>query len=202
MDDEISNLIEQLDTDDIVTQLSGPSQPSQAADETSLEPLDDDSDGEPNCQEGEEQVLRPVDVRELGDLIQPSAEQEVAQSPTQSVDISKYHKQLEAVTDEVLRACRSDRQETQDVIGLLRSQIDDAINKGVAPNRMWVDGLVQAVEVKANINSTAVKIMEANAKMLAATKSGINILNQNVQSGGDPNLSTILDQPLGADEEF
>jgi len=117
------------------------------------------------------------------------------------VDLSKYHENLEAVTDEVLKACRSDRQETQDVIDLLRGQIDNATNANTQPQRMWVDGLVKAVEVKANINSTAVKIMEANARMIAATKAGINILNQNVQ-GGQTDLNDVLDQPMEPEDEY
>ena len=108
---------------------------------------------------------------------------------------------MEAVTDEVLKACRSDRQETQDVIDLLRGQIDNATNANTQPQRMWVDGLVKAVEVKANINSTAVKIMEANARMIAATKAGINILNQNVQ-GGQTDLNDVLDQPMEPEDEY
>ena len=46
------------------------------------------------------------------------------------------------------------------------------------------DGLVKAVEVKANINTNAVKVMEGVAKMIAATKAGINVQNNNVQISG------------------
>ncbi len=139
--------------------------------------------------------LVPVDVRSVEDqgtksdeLIQPSG-----------VDLSKYLSKLDDVTDSVLSACAADRKETQGVINIYRTAIDNAIDSGEDPSRMWVDGLVKAVEVKASINNTAVKVMEATAKMLAATKSGISI---NQQFNGPTNLSDILDEPMTDEDEY
>jgi hypothetical protein len=70
---------------------------------------------------------------------------------------------------------------------------------------MYVDGLVAAVEVKANINMTAVKILEANAKMLAATKAAVSnvMVNQNVSVGNnDSDLVKILEEPLTKMDEI
>jgi len=70
---------------------------------------------------------------------------------------------------------------------------------------MFIDGLVKAVEVKANINMTAVKMMEANAKMLASMKAttSVQVNNQNVSvTGNDHDLERILDEPMNADDEF
>lgn len=122
------------------------------------------------------------------------------------VNINKYLDRLDGVTDEVLNACRSDRQEAQEVILLLRSQINEAITNNKQPSRMWVDGLVKAVEVKSLVNMTAVKIIEANAKILAATKAGgtnVQVNNNSVTvAGTDKDLEKILDEPLTSDDEF
>lgn len=121
-----------------------------------------------------------------------------------SVDFNKYFDRLDGVTDEILGACRSDRQEVQDTIQLCRGQIDDAIQKGREPARMFVDGLVKAIEVKANVNMTAVKMMEANSKMLAAIKAsgGIQVNNQNLSVVNNHDLEQILDQPMTDEDEF
>ncbi len=124
------------------------------------------------------------------------------QSPL--VDVRKYFDRLDGVTDEILNACRSDRQETQDVISMLRHEIEQSLNQNKDPARMFVDGLVKAIEVKANINMTAVKMMEANSKMLAAIKASTNVQvnNQQVNLGGDHDLERVLDEPLTIDDEY
>lgn len=120
------------------------------------------------------------------------------------IDLNKYLVRLDGVTDEILDACRSDRQEAQEVINMFRREIEGAANKNQVP-RMYVDGLVKAVEVKANINMTAVKMMEANAKMLASTKATTNIQvnSQNVNvASNDQDLERILDEPMTPDDEY
>lgn len=136
-------------------------------------------------------------VTELLDIAPPAA----------TVDVHKYLNKLDSVTDEILDACRSDRQEAQDVINMFRNEIEQSINQSRPPSRMYVDGLVQAVEVKANINMTAVKILEANAKMLAATKvTGNNVMvNNNVSMGSgsvDTDLEKILSEPITKMDEY
>ena len=44
--------------------------------------------------------------------------------------------------------------------------------------------------------------MEANARVIASTKAGINILNQQNIGGADQDLSEVLDQPMSPDDEF
>ena len=123
------------------------------------------------------------------------------------VDPHKYLKDLEDVTAEVLDACRSDRQEAQDTINIFRKQIIDAIEANRAPARMFIDGLVKAIEVKTNINGTAVKMIETNAKMLAALKvsAGTNVQINNMTGGGseaDNSLERILDEPMSHEDEY
>jgi len=188
LDEDLQDLLDELDeTDDAVDQM--------------MEELDQQPDTEePEESDDDEEVLRPVDIREL-DVITAPIESAPVVPEAPSVDVMKYHDRLDQVTTEVLAACRADRQEAQDVIDLLRLQIDDAVNKSQAPSRMWVDGLVKAVEVKAGINATAVKIIEANAKMLAATRAGVNILNQNIQTGTE-DLEDVLSRPLTEQDEY
>lgn len=114
------------------------------------------------------------------------------------LDLTKYLDQIDGVTKEVLQACRSDRQEAQDVINMLRRQVDDAHNKGQSPSRMYVDGLVKSVEVKAGINATAVKMMEGVGKMLAATRAGITVQNNNLTVTGS-DLDEMLSQDVSND---
>jgi hypothetical protein len=170
-----------------------------------LDELDDELDAESDKVEsngqakpdlpppaGDERVIdeKPRDVS----VIQPQklieAEEEVA------IDVAKFKEQLETVTDEVLDACRADRQETQDVINLMRNKIDNAAGD---PPRMYVDGLVKAVEVKSNINQTAVKIIEANAKVLASLKPSIKTQNNTLVTGS-VELENILSKPLQDDD--
>jgi hypothetical protein len=214
--DELQDLLDQLD-DDIIDQLDDQDveqiddeisritedeaevieSESTTDDEESEEP-DEVSDSTPDkVPDSTECALQPLDTRQIEEITEVSTE--IQETP--AIDVVKYHDRLDTVTTEVLTACRSDRQEAQDVIDLLRLQIDDAVNKSQSPQRMWVDGLVKAVEVKAGINATAVKIIEANAKMLAATKAGVNILNQNVNTGSQ-DLEELLSRPLTDLDEY
>ena len=143
--------------------------------------LDELDDHEEDIQEDKEvntkpaEALTPVEhIITSENIISPSNNDKL------EVDVTKYLDKMEGVADEVLQACRSDRQEAQEVINMLRNQCDEAHNKNVPPARMYVDGLVKSVEVKANINTNAVKVMEGVAKMIAATKAGLNINNNNV----------------------
>jgi hypothetical protein len=158
IDDDLKNLLDQLDDQDISEENSPPEKPD-IQDQSALH--------------GTATALRPIEepIRvQVED--QPNTEQTIA--------ISKYLDKMDMVADEVLQSCRSDRQEAQEVIDMLRNQCQDAHARNQSPARMYVDGLVKAVEVKANINTNAVKVMEGVAKMIAATKSGLNIQNNNV----------------------
>lgn len=131
--------------------------------------------------------LRPIEEKRIVEPI------EVNDQPV--VDIARYLDKMEGVADEVLQACRSDRREAQEVINMLRGQCEQAHSKNQPPARMYVDGLVKSVEVKANINTNAVKVMEGVAKMIAATRAGLNIQNNNVNVS-----SAELDEILSTTE--
>lgn len=124
--------------------------------------------------------------------------------PENPIDIKKYVQQLDLVTDEILQNVRNDRQEVTDYIILMRGRIEAAIAVGGDPPRMYVDNLGKALEVKTNISMTAVKAIEANAKMLAAMKPSTTIKNNtliNNSSNTDSQLLELLSTPLGEEDD-
>lgn len=136
-------------------------------------------------------------------IAQDTPDADAAPIPTLS---SKYLGRVDDVAEEIIQACRSDRQEAQETITLLRDQIDTAISGGRSPERIYFESLVKAIEVKANINTNAVKAMEMTAKMLAALKPSMapqtNITNQNVTAATDADLDKLLSEPLRSTDEY
>lgn len=120
------------------------------------------------------------------------------------VDIVAYHKMMDSVTEDVLTACKKDRIEIQEVVDLMFGEIRNDQEAGRNPSRGYTDNLTKLLEVKANVNMIAVKMMEANAKMLAATKAGaitVNNNNMNVATGDDY-LKQILSEPMASTDEY
>jgi len=81
-------------------------------------------------------------------------------------------------------------------------EIREDRDNGRIPSRGYTDNLTKLLETKANVNMMAVKIMEVNAKMLAATKAGsltVNNNNLNIATGDDY-LKDILANPM--DDEY
>lgn len=195
VDEDLLSLLDQLDDRDAAVE--------DRIGEYIAQETDEDKKVEPKTTEpaqsekpSEEVVMTPVDYREYTGAAELPAEltEQTVQPP---IDTKKYIDRIDTVTDEILSACRNDRKEAQDTIDLLRGEVQKAVNAGNNPSRMWVDGLVKAVEVKSNINMTAVKALEASVKTIAALRAGagINILNQQNVSNG-PDLSELLSQPV------
>lgn len=183
IDDDLKDLLDQLDDDGVVP--AAPDSSTRSNSDTATESQADEN----ISREPSGDVLRPVeDVRSV-------IVNDISDNEPVVVDIARYLDKMEGVADEVLQACRSDRQEAQEVINMLRGQCEQAHARNQPPARMYVDGLVKSVEVKANINTNAVKVMEGVAKMIAATRAGLNIQNNNVS------VSTAeLDEILSATE--
>lgn len=119
------------------------------------------------------------------------------------IDLHEQFEQLDNITEEIIIGTRSDRQETQSTIDLIRNEIDKAISSGREPARMYLDNLVNALGVKSEINMTAVKALETKAKFIAATKVG-TIINNNINSssGFNHELAALLDDnPLDIEDE-
>jgi hypothetical protein len=143
-----------------------------------------------------EEPLRHLDNRPTVEIMGSA---QAAQAP---VDVKKYLDQLDLVTDEVLQSCRSDRQEAQDTINLIREEIAKDIARGQSPGRL-LESLVTAVEVKSGINGTAVKMLETAAKTLAATKATLNVNNISVSGNNAANMvDADLTKLLADTQEF
>ena len=217
LDEDLQDLLNQLDDRDEfmltpaeiagqVEQAAKPIEKSKEKSKISKEETKDTKEGNgklitPTI--GDEVAIRPVDELLPTDarrLDIPSPQLIASENDEDVVNFQKYLIELDGVTQEVLQACRADRQEAQDVINMLRKKVDAAINKNQDPSRMFVDGLVKAVEVKAGINATAVKMMDSVAKVLASTKSGINIQNNNLHVDGTE-LDELLSQDVSDDFE-
>lgn len=204
IDDDLRDLLDTLDEhdeflpspdDDTVIDLEEPDEPDLDDLEPS-EPDDDDDDIDPVLLEtSDKRVLRPVDMSRPIDERAPSIKEDVPSFMQEYID------RMDSVTEEVLQACRADRQEAQDLINMMRGQADASIAKGTTPARMYIDGLVKAVEVKANINQNAIKMMEANSKMIASMKPGSGTTINNLQVNNSE-LDEILNNPVPQDGEL
>lgn len=152
--------------------------------------------------EASDKVPSSLEIKNISPQLADNANPAPLIIEDEGVDIKKYLRRLDDVTEDVLTACKSDRAETQGLIDLLREQVEMSITAGGKLSTGIVESLVKAIEVKSNINTTAVKMIEANAKTIAATKSSINIQQNSVTTGLDGSmLERILSQPLGENDD-
>jgi len=175
---------DQLEIDEELTDLLG-----QLDSEDSDLPIGSDADDhivEVKEKSTEKQILLPEPASVPDDIIPVEKD----------VNIKVYFDRYEAMAEEIFAACRSDRQEAQSVLAMCKERVEDAIRNDSADRvpRMYVDALVKAVEVKANINDTAVKMIDAGAKLISAAKSQINVQQNSVAISSD--LNDILNQPM------
>lgn len=145
----------------------------------------------------------PLETITIDDPPSPKEVQIIENTPP-AVDLVAYHKMMDSVTDDVLTACKKDRAEIQEVVDLMFGEIRNDQEAGRNPSRGYTDNLTKLLEVKANVNMIAVKMMEANAKMLSATKAGAVTVNNNNMNlaTGDDYLKKILAEPLTATDEY
>lgn len=157
-------------------------------------------EAKPNSAEAaqESAALRPIEepIRSLDAV----PEQAAPAGPT--VDLKRMFDRMEEVTQNVLDCAKSDRAQAEAAILMMQDAIETAHNQNKPASKTYIEGLVKAIEVKANVNTTVVKIMEANAKMFAATKSGLqlNINNSNSTVSSDE-LVNLLNMPLDLENE-
>ncbi len=193
--DDMQDLLDQLDSVDVVTnELDDPGTPIIAAKAPGpTSEFDDALDELEDVSPPDGSVMRPVDERDMDGLIK-SVEAAPLAAPVQSVmiDIEKYKQQLDQTTAEILDGCRSDRQEAQDIVNMLRDYMVSA-----GPSKALVDGLVHGIEVKANIWQNAIRILEANTKFVVAAKSQIKVENNVTVDGAE--LTNILEQESSDD---
>ena len=148
------------------------------------------------------EALRPIEqpIRSLGAI--PDPPQAASNAPI--VDLKKMFDRMEDVTENVLDCAKNDRAQAEAAILMMQDAIETAHSQNKPASKTYVEGLIKAIEVKASINTTVVKIMEANAKMFAATKSGLqlNINNNNSNSTvSSDELVNLLNTPLDMENE-
>jgi hypothetical protein len=175
MSDEFDNLLNQLDDEDGGFSFVEPKSVESTKISDDLDSLEDSISSA--------SVIRPISTTTEFSISQ-------VQAPITTTDLlDKYGEQLETVTRQILDACRTDRQEAQEVISDLRDRLS---NIDGAPPRSLVDGLVKAIEVKSSINQNAIKIMDTNAKFIAASKPKIGTQNNLNISDSTEELKKIL----------
>ncbi len=197
LDDEMRGLLGELDepdeyvTDRMVAEapgVDGDASPpiEMAPNPTANQPVDVPS-GPPQTSE-----VRRLDV--IPQVVTAEGSAPLPQPPEPVVDVRQQFKQFDEVAEEVIQGVRYDRQETQDAINLCRAEIQKSVTAGQNPSRMWVDNLAKLLEIKATVNLTGIKALEAKAKLLAATKAGVQVQNNNLIQNA--NVSTQADKSL------
>jgi len=213
-DDEMQGLFDQLDQDpdDYLTSQMEQESPTVVGD--SSPPLEmEQNDRPPEAAPIPAIPPSTQEVRRIDGVVEESVPEPAAveADPEPVVNIKEQFEQFDAIAVEVIQGTRHDRQETQDAINLCRQEINKAVNNGGNPSRMWLDNLTKALEIKATINLTAIKALEAKTKLLAATKAGVQVQNNtliqnaNVSTQADKSLVELLNSnPLDTDgdDEF
>jgi len=116
-----------------------------------------------------------------------------SEPPTGENEIRQLLVDFENIKGEILKNYRSDRDQVESAI----KQFENNIKAGVV-NRAVIEGFVNSLKIKADINSNAIKILDAQAKLLAAGR-GTNIFIQS--QGIDPkSLDVLLNAPAYPDE--
>lgn len=196
LDDEMKGLLGQLDetSEDYVTERMVADAPGVEGDTSPpLAIVENPKAGEPAAPV---EAPRTAEVRKVTDLqtIEAETPTMVAPPPEPVVDIKREFEQFNDVAQEVLQGVRFDRQEVQDGINLCRAEIQKAVATGHNPSRMWVDNLAKLLEIKATVNLTGIKALEAKTKLLAATKAGVQVGINNVNQ--QANVTTQADASL------
>lgn len=102
---------------------------------------------------------------------------------------------VKAVTELILSNCAEDRAKATDVINKIENIIS---NQHQVIQGGTVSRLLQAIQTRADINTTAVKMMEACGKILSARKGGTkNVINNtNAPTNTSSTLINILQEGL------
>lgn len=121
--------------------------------------------------------------------------------PEDLIDVAAHVRRHESISDEILSSWRSDRTETQGVINMIHGLIEKCVSSGERPPGAYVEGLVGAMKAKADTNATAVRLLDATAKLLTTVKPTVNVKNTtNNTLTINSSLSEILAEPVMDDD--
>jgi hypothetical protein len=125
---------------------------------------------------------------ELSEPIQPETQDPII--------LEEFVKRYEDGVLEIVSSVRSDRTEAQKAIDFCDTELTKMVNGGKPPNATLVEAWVQAIQVKANINTNYIKILDGGAKLISAGKAKVSITNNNTNTGDIAELNAMLNTPL------
>jgi ABC-type transporter Mla subunit MlaD len=136
-------------------------------------------------------------------VVEQPAVNQVAINEQQNVDLTskdndilhKFINKFNDVASKVLDNYDADRGQLEETIQFL----DDVVKSGSA-NKVYVEMLVAALRTKTDTNTNAVKLLDAIAKIVSASKN-TPLFVQNNQTNVQADLSKLLDCPEYPDEQ-
>jgi hypothetical protein len=137
------------------------------------------------------------------ELTDPSVDIEQTEPPdsfiesgsTDISDLSSIVNRFDKDYSEVQTNLKNDRKKIEEVIEILLNRVKN--NNEAESDTI---SLVKALDVLADTNGNAVKLLDSRSKLLSATKSTINSMQTHVSvTGNDVELQNILKQPVGVD---
>jgi hypothetical protein len=134
----------------------------------------------------------PAPTKDLAPINEP-ASVDVIQN-AEDDEVRKLIGSFVGIRDEILGNYRNDRTDVDRAISKFRETVEG----GGEVTTAVVEGYVNALKVKADINSNAIRMLDAVARFLAAGK-GTNIFVQN-QGISAKDLDAILNAPAYPDE--
>lgn len=186
--------------------------PDDEPDDLPDEPDESDEPDEPE-QMLDELVDEPsVDLSEAAEVVEPTLSvpvERVLPAPNQDgtiqpaqddVGIKKLVKKFGDSVDVIISNHKLDRDQVEDAIKLIEKKIKDAVDNGARIQTGYLDIYARLLQTKADINSTAPKVLDSVAKLIAAGKGNDLIINLGVAASGKLDLEALLEQPEYEDE--
>jgi hypothetical protein len=145
-----------------------------------------------SAEKPEEGKAEVVKTSPLDDANLDYAEEEEEDNQIEK-DIKEILSKFDSVSESILHNFACDRVEIEDAINEIR-QIFLGHKK---PPQYIVEGLVSALRLKVENNSNAIKMLDAYAKIISATK-GTNVFSQ---TNTNINLETLLSQNIEDEDD-
>jgi hypothetical protein len=122
-----------------------------------------------------------------------------------AIDPARLMADFDKQADDILKKVAEDRGRARSIMVMCEEAIrpEGGPANHEAP-RIFLEAMVKALEVGANANQTAVKVLDSRSKLVIALKGqiGVNINNNNSAAAGagvDPELTRLLEKPTMED---
>ena len=131
----------------------------------------------------------------------PSSEPATTEPVNIQINIAKQVERYNDISEEILTSWRSDRVEAQRAIGLVYEIISTTIASNKVPTSSLLEQYVNAIRAKSETSQVAVKLLDACAKLISATRQNINIhSNNHTNNLVITELERALSDPLRGDD--